>query len=43
MIMMIKIMEVEKELELKRMIITKITNNIDNDNHDENNGGGEGA
>ena len=35
-------MEVEKELEMKRMIITKITNNNDNDNHDKNNGGGEG-
>ena len=36
-------MEVEKELEMKRMIITKIANNNDNGNHDENHGGGEGA
>ena len=43
MIMIIKIMEVEKELEMKRMIITKIANNNDNGNHDENHGGGEGA
>ena len=36
-------MEVGKELEMKRMITTKIANNNDNDNHDKNNGGGEGA
>ena len=40
---MMIMMEVEKELEMKRMIITKIANNNNNGNHDENHGGGEGA